>query len=131
MSWLAFDSICSICNILPGRAAQQDAKNGFGEACQVIWKNQIKFGNFLDDGHVVDGDAQVWGGQAAGEEAEEAGEGGEGGRHQGEEQETVLKKEQESPTNYVKNAEKNGKRRQEKTNRLSWRPNHICTIIAQ
>ena len=45
-----------------------------------------------EDTDADDVDAQVWGGQAVGEEAEEAGEGGEGGRHQGEEQETVVKK---------------------------------------
>ena len=44
------------------------------------------------DEQVADDDPQVRGGQAAGEEAEEAREGGEGRRHQGEKQETVVKR---------------------------------------
>ena len=44
------------------------------------------------DEQVTDGDPQVRGGQAAGEEAEEARERGEGRRHQREEQETVVKR---------------------------------------
>ena len=58
-----------------------------------------------DDTDVDDVDAQVRGGQAVGEEAEEAGEGGEGGRHQGEEQETVVKKTEDLN---IKNTERRG-----------------------